>query len=212
MPGAITGPQLGEAAHRLVKNTLNLKSNGSPSGIWDQPPSRNFPSHYPVVRSRPAGPSGYGRGFRQDPNSYYENNSFNPQGIMSRPRFPVSNGMQSDKQNFRTPDRAQNQEQYRNLRAGMSTLTTDENVRGRSPALMSPRMPNAGNSSNMSHQFLQNTGVLPAPPPKWIDKTVTTNGGMHIGQREAISHDKQMRKVYQIKTRAPQDSPDLGDQ
>ena len=84
MYGAIAGLQLREAAHRLrlVKNSLNLKSNDSPSGSWDQSPSRNIPGHYQgTTRSRPAGPSGYERGFRQDPNSYYDN-SYNPQGIM----------------------------------------------------------------------------------------------------------------------------------
>lgn len=212
--GAIAGPQLGEAAHRLVKNTLNLKSNDSPSGFWDQPPSRNFPGHYPVNRSRPAGPSGYERGFRQDQNSYYDN-SFNPQGIMARPRYPVSNGSQGDRQNFRTPDRMHNQEQYRNLRTGMATLTLEENVRARSPAVMSPGMPNSGNSGNMSHQFLQNMGALPAPPSNWIDKTVTTNGGMYVRQQETISggaHEKQTKKVYQVKTRVSQDLSDPGDQ
>ncbi|PON73907.1 5'-3' exoribonuclease [Parasponia andersonii] len=189
--GAIAGPQLGEAAHRLVKNTLNLKSNDLPSGFWDQPPSRNFPGHHPVTRSRPAGPSGYERGFQQDQSSYYDN-SFNPQGIMARPRYPVSNGMQGDRQNFRTPDRMHSQEQYCNLRTGMATLTTEENVRTRSPAAILPRMPNSGNSANMSHQ-LQNMGALPAPPPKWIDKTVTTNGVRYVRQQETISGSTQER-------------------
>lgn len=207
VPGAITGPQLGEAAHRLVKNTLNLKSNGSHSGFWEQPPSRNFPGPYPVNRSRPAGPSGYERGFWQDPNAYYDN-SFT-QGHMGRPRFPASNGMQGDRQNFRGQDRLHNQEQYRNVRTGMSALTMEENLRARSPATMSPRMPNSGNASNTSQQFLQNTGALPAPPPKWIDKGVTTNGGMYTGRQETISQDKQV-KIYQIKTRALQDSSNPG--
>lgn len=205
--GAITGPQLGEAAHRLVKNTLNLKSNDSHSGLWEQPPSRNSPGSYPVTRSRPAGPSGYERGFRQDPNAYCDN-YFTPQGHMGRPRFPVSNGTQ----NFRTPDRTHNQEQHRNMRAGMSALTMEDNVRARSPALMSPRMPNSGTSSNTFRQFLQNTSALPAPPPKWIDKAVTANGGMYIGRQETILHDRQAKKAYQIKTRTPPDSMNHGEQ
>lgn len=206
VPGAIAGSLLGEAAHRLVKNTLNIKSNGSSSGLWEQPQFRNSSGNYPVARPRPAGPSGYG--FRQEPNSYYEN-SLNPQG---RPRYPVSsNGVQ----NYRTQDRIHYQDQHRNLRSGMSALTMEENTRFRSPAVMSPRMPHSGNSPNLQQQFVQNMGPLPSPPPKWINKAVAANGGMCIGQPETTpggTYDKQVKKVYQAKTRAPQETPDVGDQ
>ncbi|KAM6596122.1 hypothetical protein CsatA_006646 [Cannabis sativa] len=200
--GAIAGLQLGEAAHRLVKNSLNLKSNDSSSGSWDQSPSRNFLGHYQgTARSRPAGPSGYERGFRQDPNSYYDN-SYNPQGIMSRPRYPVSNG------------RMHSQEQHRNLRNGMATLTVEDNARNRSPVVMTPRMPNSANLANMSHQFMPNMGVLPAPPPNWIDKT--TNGGMYnYRQQEYIpgsTHEKQGKMTYQVKTQGGQGFSNSGDQ
>lgn len=174
MHGAIAGPRLGEAAHRLVNNTLNLKANGSPSG--------GFSGQYPTM-SRPAGPSGYERGFRQEGN-YYDNNSFNPQGIMGRPRFPPPNGYQNERQNSRAP----NQEQYRNMKIGMSSL--DEN---------SVRM------GNPSQQYSQYTSPLPAPPSMWIDKPVNSNGGMYTWQQDAMSHEKPGKKVYQIKSRSPQD-------
>ncbi|KAL6278752.1 hypothetical protein ACE6H2_022353 [Prunus campanulata] len=222
VPGAIAGPMLGEAAHRLVKNTLNIRSNNSASGFWDQQPLRNFPGNYPVNRPRPAGPSGYERGFREE--AKY-GNSFTPQGIMARPRFP-SNGMQDDRQSFRaqervqyqeqsfrTQERVQYQEQYHSLRTGMSSLTMEESVRTRSPAGQ-PGMPNSGYSTNPQHQFAQ--GALPSPPPKWINKESTANGGLYNRQRETgfggAYEQQPVKKVYQVKTRAPQDMSDAGDQ
>lgn len=213
VPGAIAGSLLGEAAHRLVKNTLNIKSNDSSFGIWEQSPFRNSSGNYSVTRPRPAGPSGCG--FRQEPNYYYDN-SFNPQATMGRPRYPVSsNGVQIDRQNYRTQDRLHYQEHQRNLRSGMSALTIEENTRFRSPAMMSPRMPNAGNLINMQQQFAQNTVPLPSPPPKWINKSVAANGGMSIRQQETTSggtYEKQMKKVYQAKTRVPQNTSEIEDQ
>lgn len=213
VPGAIAGSLLGEAAHRLVKNTLNLRSNDSSSGFWEQPPFRNFQGSHLGTRPRPTGPSGYG--FRQEPNSYYEN-SFNPQGNMGRPRYPVSsNGAQIDRQNFKTLDRIHYQEQYRNLRSGMSALTMEENARSKPPAMLSPRIPNSGNTANPPTHFMQNMGPLPSPPPKWINKAPTANGGMYVGQLETASggpHEKQVKKIYQVKTRAPQDTSNNGNQ
>lgn len=230
IPGAIAGPMLGEAAHRLVKSTLNLRPSNTSSGFWDQPrPLRNFPGNYtgnyPVNRPRPAGPSGYERGFREEPNY---GNSFNPQGIMARPRFPYSNGVQGDGQSFRTQERIQNQEQsfraqeraqsqeqYRNLRTGMSSLTMEESVRTRSPVVVQPRMPNSGYSTNPHHQFVQNMGALPSPPPKWINKESSANGGFYARQQETGyggPYEQQVKKVYQVKTRAPQDVSNSGNQ
>ncbi|KAK9919618.1 hypothetical protein M0R45_028204 [Rubus argutus] len=226
IPGAIAGPMLGEAAHRLVKNTLNLRPSNTSSGFWDQPrPLRNFPGNYagnyPVNRPRPAGQSGYERGFREEPNY---GNSFNPQGIMARPRVPYSNGVQGDGQSFRTQERIQNQEQsfraqsqeqYRNLRTGMSSLTMEESVRTRSPVVVQPRMPNSGYSTNPHHQFVQNMGALPSPPPKWINKESSANGGFYARQQETGyggPYEQQVKKVYQVKTRAPQDVSNSGNQ
>ncbi|KAI5326582.1 PREDICTED: 5'-3' exoribonuclease [Prunus dulcis] len=223
VPGAIAGPMLGEAAHRLVKNTLNIRSNNSASGFWDQQPLRNFPGNHPVNRPRPAGPSGYEKGFREE--AKY-GNSFTPQGIMARPRFPSSNGMQGDRQSFRaqervqyqeqsfrTQERVQYQEQYHSLRTGMSGLTMEESVRIRSPAGQ-PGMPNSGYSTNPQHQFAQD--ALPSPPPKWINKESTANGGLYNRQQETgfggAYEPQPVKKVYQVKTRAPQDMSDAGDQ
>ncbi|KZV43629.1 5'-3' exoribonuclease 4-like [Dorcoceras hygrometricum] len=52
--GAISGPTLGEAAYRLVQNTLSMKSK--------QMSYRNFQGNQAIIRPRPAGPPGYERG------------------------------------------------------------------------------------------------------------------------------------------------------
>lgn len=222
VPGAIAGPLLGEAAHRLVKNTLNIKNNNSSSGYLEQGAWQNFPGNYMVNRPRPAGPSGYQRGFTEDPN-YYHGHHNNFPGMMARPRFSIaSNGLQGERQNLRTQDRLQYPDQIRNLRTGVSALAIEESVRTRPPAvmslrptaMMSPRMPNLGNSTNLPNQFVENMGAPPTPPPKWINKAPAANGGMHIRQQETASwgtSEKQVKKVYQVKTRSPQDMPDSGD-
>ncbi|KAB2629826.1 5'-3' exoribonuclease 4 [Pyrus ussuriensis x Pyrus communis] len=229
IPGAIAGSMLGEAAHRLVKNTLNIRPNSSSSGFWDQPPLRNsgnYAGNYPVNRPRPAGPSGYEGGFREE--AKY-GNSFNPQVMMTRPRFPASNGMQGDRQNFRaqervqyqeqsfrTQERVQYQEQYHNLRTAMSSLTVQGSVRTRSPAAAPPGMPNSGYQANHQHLFVQNMGALPSPPTKWISKEPTGNGGLYARQQETgyggAYEQPQVEKVYQVKTRVPQDVSDRRDQ
>ncbi|XWS58302.1 hypothetical protein CRYUN_Cryun08bG0022500 [Craigia yunnanensis] len=224
VPGAIVAPQLGEAAHRLVKNTLNIKSTGSSSGLFEQPPFFNISSNY-TRRPRPAGPSGYERGFFDDPNHYYSSRpratglsgyervygdrpnyygQYNhPQDIMGNPRHPSSNGMQVNRNNFRAQDRLQNQECYHDLRTGMSALTFEGSGRGRAHAEMSSRMPNSGYSQNLDRRSEQNTGALPTPPTKWINYREDVNPGTNLKQENASSgtYKKQVKKVYQIKTR-----------
>lgn len=211
VPGAIAGSLLGEAAHRLVKNTLNIKTYNSSSGYSEQPTRQNFSGNYAVNRPRPAGPSGYQRGITEDPNSY--NGHYNNfQGMMARPRFhPVSNGLQGERQNLRSQDRSQHLEQFR-------TLTIEGSARTRPPAAASPwlptvmssGMPNLGNSTEVSNQFVQSMAAPPTPPPKWINRAPGVNGGMYGRQQETSPYDKQVKKVYLAKTRSPHDASDSG--
>ncbi|KAK4424692.1 5'-3' exoribonuclease 4 [Sesamum alatum] len=59
--GAISGPVLGEAAYRLVHNTLNIKP--------ERMNYRNTQGNHVTNRLRPAGPPGYERGVSESQNS-----------------------------------------------------------------------------------------------------------------------------------------------
>ncbi|KAI6678354.1 hypothetical protein NL676_039150 [Syzygium grande] len=77
VPGAMVGPMLGEAAHRLVKSTLNIKLNNSQSSCILEPPrNRKFPGYYAVYRPRPTALSGYERGFSEDAHQYHGNHNY----------------------------------------------------------------------------------------------------------------------------------------
>ncbi|CAK7340906.1 unnamed protein product [Dovyalis caffra] len=201
VPRAIGGPVLGEAAHRLVKNTLNIKPNGSSYRVFDQPQYHNVPGNYNFNRTRPAG---YGRGYGDDPNNYFAQYS-NQQGLMSNSRYPSSsNGVQGNRHNFRTQDRVQ----YHDLSGGVPALTVEESVRSRAPAVMSPRMPNPGYAPNSHNQFDQNTGPLPSPPTNWIIKTAAGDSGMYLRQ-ETNSRGPNEKQAYQVRTRVAQETSDI---
>lgn len=208
VPGAIAGPVLGEAAHRLIKNTLNYKPNGSP-GFFEQPSYRNFQGNYAnaVTRPRPAGPSGYERGYGDDPRYNYGNYNY-PQGMRGNSRFPVpSNGMQGNKHHARMQERFQHQD----LGTEMSALAIEETTRSRPPILMLSRMQNPGYSGNPGQQFLQNMGPLPPPPNNWINRAAAGEPAMYNGHESASGGayaKQQVKKIYQIKTRLPHESSD----
>ncbi|XP_073222985.1 5'-3' exoribonuclease 4-like isoform X2 [Cicer arietinum] len=200
VPGAITGSQLGEAAHRLVKNTLNIKWSNTSHGGYD-----GEYNHHGI--KSPSGPSGYGKYYGENTNSYY--GEYNHHGIMTRHRYPSSSsGGQMDRQNFRIQDRPRHQEQFQNVKNGFSALTMEEGSRPKPP-----RLPISGPTTNLEPRFGQNT-VRPIPPPKWNNKAPVN--GMYTRRQEtsfgAGPHDKKMKKVYQVKTRVPQVTPDCGNQ
>ncbi|CAI0432387.1 unnamed protein product [Linum tenue] len=162
LSGAIVGPQLGEAAHRLVKNTLNIRSNNGGAG-----------NNHISNRSRMPAPR-YGRGGYGDAQNYgyghYNSNNNYQQG---GPRYPFPmNGVQGPRHNFRPPERVlQSHEKPSDLRMGMSALTLDEgNSRVGPPPVLLQRRPNSGFTQNLNHQFEQaTTGPIPSPPTKWIN-------------------------------------------
>ncbi|CAI0432391.1 unnamed protein product [Linum tenue] len=172
LSGAIVGPQLGEAAHRLVKNTLNIRSNNG--GLLDQPLYTNSAGNNHISnRSRMPAPR-YGRGGYGDAQNYgyghYNSNNNYQQG---GPRYPFPmNGVQGPRHNFRPPERVlQSHEKPSDLRMGMSALTLDEgNSRVGPPPVLLQRRPNSGFTQNLNHQFEQaTTGPIPSPPTKWIN-------------------------------------------
>ncbi|XP_058754260.1 5'-3' exoribonuclease 4-like isoform X1 [Vicia villosa] len=202
LPGAITGFQLGEAAHRLVKNSLNIKLNNTSHVLAEQPPVRHT-----VNRFQSAGPSGYGTYSRENTNSYY--GEYNHHGVMTRHRNPVSsNGGHIDRQNFRIQDRSRHQEQLQNVNNGFSSLTMEEGSRP-TPSRQSISRP----TTNFEPRYVQNTGP-PTPHPKWNTKAPIN--GIYTRHQEtaygAVPRDKPAKKVYQVKTRLPQETPDYGNQ
>ncbi|XP_020235656.1 5'-3' exoribonuclease 4 isoform X2 [Cajanus cajan] len=194
--GAIAGSQLGEAAHRLVKNTLNIKSNDTSHGLPEQPPG-----HYTMNRLQSAG---YEKYYSEKTSGYY--GQYNHHRAMTRPRY----GGQNERQNFKIQDRLQHQEQFHNVKTEFSSLTLKEGERLRSS---SSRLPNSRPITNLQPVFVKKVGPS-LPPPKWITKAPPMNG-MHTRHQEAAlgaaARDKQTKKVYQVKTRQP-DTPEHGKQ
>lgn len=200
VPGSISGPQLGEAAHRLLRNSLNVKSSQVSSGFSGQTLHRNYPSNHATYRPRAAGPLGYETRFSKDPNYYHA-----PEGIVRSPKPGyASNGYQGNRQNFKAQERSSYQEQYLNIGNGMSSMTIDGGARSRQHATTPMRMPNPGQLPNLQQQFIENIGPPPAPPSRWIS-------GSTVGTT-SMKQDKQVKQVYQIKSRTSQVIPDSGSQ
>lgn len=216
---------LGEAAHRLVKNTLNYKSNGSPR-LLEQPSFRNFPGNYgvgragpagnyAVTRPRPAGPSANERGYVDDPRHNYGNYNY-PHGMTGNPRAPFStNGMQGSRHNYRPQERFQYHDQYHDFRTEMSALRIDESTRSNTPAAMPSRMQSPGYSGNSNQQLLQNMGPPPSPPNNWIYRVMAGDAATYSIHESASSgayEKQQVKKVYQIKARPPHEADPLNQQ
>ncbi|KAK7277854.1 hypothetical protein RJT34_22873 [Clitoria ternatea] len=188
--GAIAGSQLGEAAHRLVKNTLNIKLNNTSHGLLEQPPV-----HHTMNRLRSAGDGKY---YGENSSDYH--GQYNHHDMMTRPRY----GGQSNRQNFRIQDRPQHQEECLNLKTQISASTMAEGGRHGSS-----RFPN-----NLQPQFVHNTGP-PLAHSKWMTKAPPMNGMYTRHQDSALgtgSHDKQTKKVYQVKKQQPDTAAEYGNQ
>ncbi|XP_076910234.1 5'-3' exoribonuclease 4-like [Bidens hawaiensis] len=185
VPGAIHGNMLGEAAHRLLNNSLNIKrgSNSNSPGFYDQSQYRNYPPNNLQHRPRPSGPSGYRRNYNDDPNYY--NGYPNPRGPMPRPRFGPTppNQFQPNRSSFNQQESYTYQNQYQDVTNGMAGLSMEGGPQSRQyPVRMA--QPSSRN---------QTAGNLPTPPPTWIGRP-TADG------------NQQVKNVYQIKTRVSQNS------
>lgn len=230
--GAISGPTLGGAAYRLVHNTLNIKSNHTDYGISEQAAYRNANGNHVANKPRPAGPLGYergssngtsyhnssnhqqnkprtsgqsgydrgagrnveGRGYWDDPN--FLHGKFNPRGPMEGARYGLSSNNVQNRQNFKMQP---SQEQYHDLKNGIYNLTIEDGV--------GTRPPNSGQMPNPHQQLAQNMGPIPSPPPNWIGRPAGGNDVMYFYQQQTLTaagNERQLKKVYQVKTKAPQ--------
>ncbi|KAF5176481.1 5'-3' exoribonuclease, partial [Thalictrum thalictroides] len=175
---AISGPHLGEASHRLLRNTLQIKP--STSGLLDQSSYRHhIPNNHTINRPRPAGPSGYERGYAQDPNYYASNTS---RSSISNSRSAPTFNETWNEQNYRIPERSQYQDQY-NLPGGMSSLTIQERPIYPHPVIQ-PRVPNVLYSPSPPQMSVQYVVQPPRPPTTWIDKPFYGNPGVYARQQE----------------------------
>ncbi|XP_068669686.1 5'-3' exoribonuclease 4-like isoform X2 [Aristolochia californica] len=201
VPGAISGPLLGEAAHRLLKNSLQSKHNNG-SGLF-RSPQRNHLNHI-WNRHVPAGPAGYERSFAPD-SSYYSH--YSPQPALHPSRSAPILESRDRRQAFKVQERSHYPRQdYHNLNMGMSKLTVEKGQRYRQ------RMSNTMGSSQQRHQQqpLENAAPPLWPPTNWIDKRMPGNGRSYHrhGTTSPGTYEKQqMKKVYQVKTRPATSSP-----
>ncbi|OAY85167.1 5'-3' exoribonuclease 4, partial [Ananas comosus] len=232
--GALSGSLLGEAAHRLVKNSLQIKSSNT-AGLLDMP-FRNLP-HANNGKRRPAGPWGYESGFVEDANPRYYSRGFSNH----RPP-PFFYDAQVSKQNIKLHERPNPQDRDVCIKLGMSKLTMEEG--GRSQPHQ--RIPNYSYSPNQQppfqnsrlqpQQLIQIAGLPPPLPPlNWIDRQNSGSFGGGFAKQEltdlndgqgarghSSGHGRQepargfertqqaASKVYRIKSRAPQDLSDSG--
>lgn len=226
--GAISGPTLGAAAHRLVKSSLqnNFSGNGRSFDMSDRSYS------YMVAKPRPAGPLGYERGF-QETNSYYNYSGPNPRAPSNSRPVHLFSENQSSRHNFRT-ERMNPQDLSYNLQTGMSSLAIEEGANYRSH----PRTQSAGFYTNhqqprlvsSQQQQLQSPGPPPSlPPTNWIDRqpSIGYAGGFskqYISsrviydkqpqqiQQQQVQQQQPVYKVYRVKSQVPESPSDIGRQ
>lgn len=195
VPGAIGGPQLGEAAHRLLANTLNIKHRNPHQ-------SRNSPSNtFMSPRPRPAGPTGYERGYYDDMNHNHRHQNA-PRGVAIGPRFPHSDP-RNQNLNHLIKNNSPHREQHRDLRDAVATMGLEDG-RARPWAQNRPRAPNGSfPTSQQNHNFVQNRNP---PPVKWFNRG--PGGGGNYRQQEASS--VQAKQIYQVKTREQRNNAGAG--
>ncbi|KAH6802467.1 exoribonuclease 4 [Perilla frutescens var. frutescens] len=224
--GAISGPVLGEAAHRLVHNTLNIKSErmnsrnfhgnhvanrmrpagppGYEMGVSEIPNSSNLHAPY---RPKAAGPSGYGRygynneqGYYGDPNSFSGQHS--PHAPMGGARYGApQNNMQINRPIYNAQDRYLYQEQHHDLRSSMSALTIEGGFKGR-PFAGTSRPSNSVQTLQAHTQPARNTGPLPSPPSTWIGKLPETYSRQQTSVAAGQGRQVKLATRYQVKNKA----------
>ncbi|XP_038985371.1 5'-3' exoribonuclease 4-like isoform X1 [Phoenix dactylifera] len=154
---ARSGPHLGAAAHRLLKNTLQLKTNVS--GLLDRPYKNALQA---VYKPRPTGPLGHKRSFVRDL-SYYRSSNHKPRDFPNSQSVQNSNEAECSRQNLRIQEKLISQNQQQNIYIGMSNMRIDEQEN----CQQHPKMPDDEFCSNRRQPIL-NGPPLPLPPTNWI--------------------------------------------
>ncbi|KAL5210007.1 hypothetical protein ABZP36_005630 [Zizania latifolia] len=179
--GALSGSVLGEAAHRLLKNSLQIKP-GNSSGLLGMP-YRGAP-YGPGHKPRPAGPLGYERGFVE--NHYHMSRS------VPNPRPAFFSDAQGDRQNVRILERPNSRSHNNSIHAGMSRLTIQEGPR----VHQNNRMQNSGFVPNQPHPS-QYAGFPPQRPMQNVDFTPERGPSQYAGfpQQRSVQAGQQHQQA-----------------
>lgn len=192
VPGAISGSFLGEAAHRLLKNTLQVKSNGGP-GLMGVNHAADTPP-----RNRFSGYSAYEGGFARAHNN--GSGAYGHQAMLHQSRSaPVFHDTQSHQANNRYQNRPAYPQNRQYLREKMANMSLGEGMRAHpSAANAESRMPPV----KVQHH-IRNTSRPPLPPTNWIDQPMSGNSGVYKkhGTGPQGGFHKEVRKIYQPRTK-----------
>ncbi|KAG1333970.1 5'-3' exoribonuclease 4 [Cocos nucifera] len=151
-----SGPHLGAAAHRVLRNTLQLKATNS--GLLERP-YRNAPQA--VYKPRPTGPLGHKRSFVQDLN-YYHCSNHKPRDFPNYRSVQNFNESECSRQNLRVQGRLNSQNQQQNIYVGMLNLSIEEQENCQQHS----KMPDDEFWSSRQKPIL-NGPPLPLPPTNW---------------------------------------------
>lgn len=173
-------PILGAAAHRLVKNSLQINANNSAD--------RN--GSCTVNKLRPQAHTGYERDYVQ----YSDYPGQNPRGILDSRRSQF--GVVRSRPDFRRWN-YQDQDQYHDIRSGISNLAIDEGSRFQ----LQPMAPNVGLCPSPV-QPIYSAGP-PQPPTNWIGRVHTAGFGRQEGSpwydRQQQVRQQQGSNLYRAK-------------
>ncbi|KAK8918901.1 5'-3' exoribonuclease 4 [Platanthera zijinensis] len=200
LPGTISGLLLGEAAHRLVKNSLQIKANSA--GLLDTPYNRK--KSYFATKERPAGPFHAEGGF-QNPN-FYPYHLHDPRGF-SNPRPGHINETHNTRNNFGVHEQFNPQDPYI-IATEMSYLSLQA---GPSNRLQQQIEPNFGFWRNQQPPIQNVEPPPPLPPANWVDRYSGVVYTPAIGN-QMLSHHRQQpeqqqsaqKAAYRIKSRSSQ--------
>lgn len=206
--GAISGLLLEEAAHRLVRNSLQIKANSA--GLLDSPYNRKNSSSFLTAKMKPSRPSGYEGGF-QNPNLYPHRHLHNPRDF-SNPRVAHSTELQNTRNPFRSNEHFNPQDQY-HIERGTSQSSVEDGLRYRPHQRMMPSSAISPIQPPPIHNVVLSP---PLPPTNWIGKHLeqvyAPNAGGHMSSlyKNLSHHQLQQQQqsaqkvVYRIKSQSPE--------